>query len=167
MTSPQFQVAFKSSDRRWSLLVARRFVTACSGVLSVLRGEHVRFDGAIYVLVEGTKTSIEDVMGSIIVHPSVTTSVEAPPQQVLDECLNCGNIADEPYATCPACDFNEIAPCPHCETSVPRTSYLPDTGDISRCPQCSKRVRLRFADPMWTDDGYYVQPVVEVLKAET
>jgi hypothetical protein len=91
------------------------------------------------------------------------TVVEGPAG---DPCLRCGYIAGEqPPATCPNCGFVDTSPCPHCDQAVSRLAYLEHAGDVLECPNCHGHVRLRFNDPLLTEDGDYSQPVVVVESA--
>ena len=83
-----------------------------------------------------------------------------------DECMNCGNVAGPVRPTvCPNCQFRDISPCPICLQEVPRELYTRISGDLFRCPQCKKRVRLRFNSPMFLLNGDYHQPLVMVEEA--
>lgn len=83
----------------------------------------------------------------------------------VDECINCGNVAETPTAVCPNCDFREIAACPHCNVSVPRQRYVDIAEHLFTCPRCGTRVRLEYNEPVWDEHGYYRQPVILVLEA--
>jgi predicted RNA-binding Zn-ribbon protein involved in translation (DUF1610 family) len=81
------------------------------------------------------------------------------------ECINCGNYSD-PVTVCPNCGFRDISACPYCNQEIARLAYLPISGDLFRCPVCQHRARLGFHDPMFDSQGYYVQPLVIVERAE-
>ena len=82
------------------------------------------------------------------------------------ECVNCGNITPTLTTTCPNCRFRDIEACPHCNNEVPRTEYIPVSGDLFTCPVCHKRVRLNLQDPLFDGEGHYKQPLVLVTSAE-
>jgi hypothetical protein len=82
------------------------------------------------------------------------------------ECVNCGNITPEFVAECPACHFREIENCPHCNHDVARLAYIPKVGDLFQCPNCQRRVRLQFQDPLFDGNGDYKQPLIRVIVAE-
>lgn len=82
------------------------------------------------------------------------------------ECVNCGNITPELVTVCPTCHFRDIAPCPHGNHEVPRLEYTPIFGDLFKCPECDKRVRLQFQNPLFDGNGHYMQPLVLVVPAE-
>jgi hypothetical protein len=83
------------------------------------------------------------------------------------ECANCGNVAGPVLPTvCPTCKFRDISACPHCRQEIPRQSYLPVSGDLFKCPECHRRVRLRMIDPLFDSKGHYNQPLVVVDLAE-
>lgn len=88
-------------------------------------------------------------------------------QEIASEaCQNCGNIAGAILpAVCPNCKFRDISPCPTCEHDVPRQSYIRQTGNLFVCPQCHGRVRMRFNEPMFLEDGRYNEPLVIVEAA--
>ncbi len=82
-------------------------------------------------------------------------------------CQNCGNIVGPVLPTvCPNCYFRDISACPVCHDEVPRQSYMRIDGDLFRCPHCRGRVRLRFNEPMFVDEGAYNQPLIVVDQAE-
>lgn len=59
-------------------------------------------------------------------------------------CVRCGYAAG--FVTqCPSCGLRDIAPCPSCRNEVPREQYIPVSGDLFKCPKCTRRVRLKFA----------------------
>jgi hypothetical protein len=84
-------------------------------------------------------------------------------EQAGPACMNCGNIAGpiQPVE-CPVCHFRDIDDCPYCDTPIPRQQYVPISGDLFSCPQCSNRVRLRLRDPLFMPNGDYYQPLVMV-----
>lgn len=89
------------------------------------------------------------------------------PGEVGPACDNCGNIAGPVLPTiCPTCSFRNISACPYCNHEVARQSYVPISGDLFTCPECERRVRLRFNDPLFNSSGYYNQPLVLVERAE-
>jgi hypothetical protein len=83
------------------------------------------------------------------------------------ECVNCGNVPNQPVAVCPVCGFQDIEPCPYCETEVARLDYIPISGGLFKCPipNCGRRVRLRLNDIIDTN-GQIGQPLVHVSPAE-
>lgn len=93
--------------------------------------------------------------------------VEERPEPKGEACANCGNIAGDYIPTvCPTCNFRDISPCPICGKEVSRQLYIKDMGDIFKCPECKNRVRLRFNDPLFKQDGTYNQPLVVVTDAK-
>jgi hypothetical protein len=83
------------------------------------------------------------------------------------ECTNCGNIAGLVLPTvCPTCGFRDISACPFCREEIARQSYIPVSGDLFKCPQCDRQVRLRMIDPLFDSEGHYNQPLVVVDHAE-
>jgi hypothetical protein len=158
-----FQVWFRATDRRRSLLAARRFVNALAGGVTLERGENVRLDGAVYVTVYGQEASVNLALQEVDMDDVVC---DADPTVAFDgiECVNCGNRADGPFVRCPACEFVEISACPNCGTSNPRSSYPSAEGDLLRCPACDARVRLAYHDPMWQEDGRYSEPLIHVRR---
>lgn len=98
-------------------------------------------------------------------HSRVRTEIVT--EQAGPECANCGNVAGPVLPTvCPNCRFRDIAACPYCSHGVPRQNYLPITGDLFECPDCSGRVRLRMNDPMFNSQGNYNEPLVVVEPVE-
>lgn len=80
-----------------------------------------------------------------------------------EACANCGNIVGGPIpSVCPTCGFRDISQCPHCSTDVSRQAYVPDAGNLFRCPNCKLRVRLCFNNPLLKADGTYSEPLVIV-----
>lgn len=126
------------------------------------RHEHVRKDGRVYIDAKSSEDVARAVVGAV-----VTAAVDYEPAETrqIDECLNCGNIADLPSAVCPNCEYRDIAPCPSCRHDVARQEYEDVHGDISRCPKCHTRVRMSLCDPMWLPNGLLNQPAVIVVQA--
>jgi hypothetical protein len=93
-------------------------------------------------------------------------SIEVVAEAAGVECVNCGHLAPELTTICPSCSFRDVAPCPACQTEVPRLAYVPIAGDLFQCPSCQHRVRLAFADPLFDQNGQYHQPLVHVTLAE-
>jgi hypothetical protein len=83
----------------------------------------------------------------------------------LDECLVCGNVADEPCAVCPNCGFREIEPCPNCGAQIARMRYTRAEPGWHRCPSCHTRVILSYNEPIWRPEGGYREPIVLVNPA--
>lgn len=164
MSEGMFDVSFVAEDRRKSLVAARKFVNALVGAVSLERGENVRADGAIYVLVHGDADTINVLLLGVAAQGVVVEVTPAVASEGV-ECVNCGNISDHPFTRCPACHFHEVAPCPSCGTESARTAYLPAEGTLQSCPRCHTRVRLTYADPMTTTEGYYSQPLILVERA--
>jgi hypothetical protein len=82
-------------------------------------------------------------------------------------CQNCGNVVGAVLPTvCPNCHFRDISACPVCHEEIPRQTYTRIGGELFRCLSCHSRVRLRFNEPMFVDDGAYNQPLVMVEQAE-
>jgi hypothetical protein len=89
--------------------------------------------------------------------------VTEPTEDTGPPCQNCGNIAGAVLPTeCPNCGFRDISPCPICHHEVSRQLYIPISGDLFRCPNCQNRVRFRFNDPMFLQDGSYNQPLIVI-----
>jgi hypothetical protein len=82
------------------------------------------------------------------------------------ECVNCGDIMAELLPVCPNCNFRDIDPCPYCNNDIARLAYIAVTGDVFRCPACSRLVRFSFHDPLFDPTGHYNQPLVRVNPAE-
>jgi hypothetical protein len=155
----QRRISFTGQSRAQALLAARKRLTQFPAGIRVLRTENVRADGRIYVVVDGD----ESVLASLPEDDS--SQIENCSFETLEseECPNCGNVPDKPLAICPACQFKEIAPCPQCSQLIPRTSYISVTSELCRCPSCDTPVRLKFADPLFSEDGHYTQPLIRVL----
>ena len=81
------------------------------------------------------------------------------------ECVNCGNITPKLTTICPNCSFRDIEPCPYCGAEIPRLEYKPVSGNFE-CPNCHKKVRFQFQDPLFDEQGYYREPLVLVITAE-
>lgn len=159
-----FEVSFLGNDRRYSLLAARKFVNAITGAVSIVRGENVRRDGAVFVVVHGEEADVRvSLMGKEVEGVAVLIVPTAASEGI--ECVNCGNRTDGPFVRCPACEFREIGPCPVCGNEVPRTEYPGAEAELLRCPKCSTRVRLVYADPAWTAEGFYAEPLIRVERA--
>ncbi|HLN32797.1 MAG TPA: hypothetical protein VK395_34020 [Gemmataceae bacterium] len=92
--------------------------------------------------------------------------VEVVQEAAGTECVNCGNIAPELFTVCPTCGFRDIDPCPYCNNEVRRLEYIPESGDLFKCPKCKHRVRFQFNDPLFDASGHYNQPLVRVGPAE-
>ena len=82
------------------------------------------------------------------------------------ECVNCGFIAPDLVTVCPKCHFRDIDRCPYCNNETARLAYTSVGGDVFKCPNCGRRVRFQFADPLLDDRGNYNQPLVRVNPAE-
>jgi hypothetical protein len=143
----------------------RNAVTLIDGLKSMTNaGQHTAADGRLffYVTLEtGAYKPLVDATGLAGAYIDELQSIPS-----IDECLNCGNVADAPVAVCPNCHFREIAPCPFCGTDVAREAYVGSGNDLFACPACAKKVRLIFADPVWNAQGKYNEPVVLVRKAQ-
>lgn len=157
MAPKLWMVEFDYEELRESLLNARKFLNALPETASVERHENVAIAGFVYVRVAADRTSIDEAGLHLCTGVSLAAVGAAA-----EECLNCGNVADRQHAVCPACQHREIAPCPKCGTDVPRTEYVPAEGNLVHCPHCRTRVRLRWAAPLWTESGFYVEPIIHV-----
>ena len=82
------------------------------------------------------------------------------------ECASCGNISPELVTVCPTCNFRDIDPCPYCNNEIPRLAYLPESGNLFKCPNCHHRVRFQFHDPLFAPNGHYNEPLIRVTQAE-
>jgi hypothetical protein len=82
------------------------------------------------------------------------------------ECLNCGNISPDLVTVCPNCQFRDIDKCPYCLHEVARLSYITICGDVFKCPNCHRRVRFQFHDPLFDANGQYNQPLILVNPTE-
>lgn len=153
-------------EKKDALIAARRVRNRLemSGAKQV-RGEFVRSDGRVYVDVdESSMLPKEDIEGEAYGAASLTFETLTSLGNV-DECPNCGNVSDEPLTCCPNCGFREISPCPQCDQEIPRVQYLAAGGSLFQCPKCRAKVRLRYNEPIWREDGSYSQPVVIVTHA--
>ncbi|MDX9724038.1 MAG: hypothetical protein RBU37_25035 [Myxococcota bacterium] len=154
----------KSGTRQELLLAARHLVNQLVAEGYALhRGEHFRRNGGVYFeLDENAKlTAIAERVAQL--EPDARVEL-ATSRTEDDACANCGNIADEPIVTCPACAHREIDPCPHCGNEVPREHYIPVAGTLVVCPKCRTRVRLELSDPLWREDGLLAEPIVHVYR---
>ncbi|MEX1223336.1 MAG: hypothetical protein WEA31_02200 [Pirellulales bacterium] len=96
-----------------------------------------------------------------------SVEIEHSPGSPGEACQNCGNISGRVLPTvCPNCQFRDISSCPVCATEVPRRNYLREGGSLFCCPHCGNRVRLRYNDPMFLNDGSFNQPLVVVDAVE-
>lgn len=156
------RISFRHVDKRKMLLHARRaFNAILAQNLEMPRHEHIRTDGRSYIDVDASQEAVEAAIGETDVGD---VEYEDATLSAVDECLNCGNVADKPFCKCPSCGHVEIAPCAYCGENVPRLEYRDAEGELSRCPRCGERVRMAFKDPLWRDDGTLNEPVVEVRK---
>jgi hypothetical protein len=150
-----------------ALASATQFETALgktNGVLSRSRaGEHTAESGRLFFYVTVEDDAQQGVTVGATNIGARVEELDAIPQ--IDECLNCGNVADKPLAVCPNCHFREIASCPNCGNGVPRVAYVEVAGDLFACPVCNTHVRLVYADPLWNEDGKYNEPPVRVVEA--
>jgi hypothetical protein len=149
-----------------ALASATKFEVALAGTKGVLSrsraGEHTAEGGRLFFYVtldDDAQQAVGDEAANI---GAQVEELGAIPK--VDECLNCGNVADKPLAVCPNCHFREIAACPHCGTDVPRVTYVEAAGDLFSCPACNTHVRLVYADPLWNQDGKYSEPPVRVVE---
>lgn len=150
------------------LLVARRIRLGLEAKgAETLKGEYVRNDGRLYLDVEAPSQLLElRHLSELAADEGIEIAVEevqATPE--VEECLNCGNVPEAPFAVCANCGFREISPCPHCHTDVSRTAYTTAGSGIFQCPVCHTRVRLAYNEPIWRDDGRYNEPAVVVTMA--
>lgn len=163
-----------TGDRAGDLLVAasvRRALWASSRVGidpdNPLRGTHRDGDGSAYF--EFFTDFTEDEACRVLTASGHADRVnlrrvEGP---LGPACQNCGNIVGPVLPTvCPNCHFRDVSACPACHEETPRQSYRPIGGDLFRCPSCHDKVRLRFNDPMFLDDGAYNQPLIVVEQME-
>jgi hypothetical protein len=80
-------------------------------------------------------------------------------------CVRCGFPGG--YVTeCPNCGLRDIDPCPNCRHPVARQRYIPVGGDLFRCPDCGRRVRLQLNPDLCRADGSFNEPVVLVQDAQ-
>jgi hypothetical protein len=163
--SGHWRISFNADERRKALVASRRVRNALPETVEVIQGENVLVGGGIYLEVHGERSSIDVACASVNTHGVNVEIAESSAGNLADECINCGNIPDKPFSECPACGFTEISACPFCSAEVPRQMYEAVRGNLCKCPNCGTRVRLRYADPLYDNDGYYVQPVVVVEEA--
>ncbi len=151
-------------DALMSAVLYEQTLLDAPGVQSITRaGQHTAADGRLFFYV-----SVDDDAKGALVEAATDVGAaiaELPLLPKVDECLNCGNVADKPVAVCPNCNFREISPCPSCKTDVARQDYVDVPGDLFACPFCRAHVRLRYADPIWDKEGKYNEPVV-IVKQE-
>ncbi len=131
-----------------------------------IHGTHRNSDGKAYF--EFVTDHIKEVERVLNEHDKAKrVALSYPRFKPGSECVNCGNIAGSVTpAVCPNCGFREISACPYCAANVPRESYIDVAGDLQKCPDCKRRVRFKFADPLFKRDGTYQQPLVDVEKVE-
>ena len=152
------RISFSSIDRRVALLEARKSFNALAfSKIDMPRHEHVRKDRRVYIDASASESDVRAVLGSIVGDNATYESAEL---SALDECANCGNVADAPSAVCPNCDYREIAKCPNCGSDVARQEYTDLPGDLCDCPKCGQHLRMRFNEPLWNQDGTLNQPAV-------
>ena len=83
----------------------------------------------------------------------------------MSECPRCtAPMTDEDYL-CPRCEFQVIEPCPNCHECIPLEAYEEEDGILWVCPSCHIRLRARYAEPMTTDEGDLVEPLVRLRPA--
>lgn len=161
------RIRLRSQAKADALRTAARFeatLTHADGVMSRTKaGQHTAENGQLFFYVTVEDDAVQTVGDEARNIGGTVEELEAVPQ--VDECLNCGNVADEPLAICPNCHFCEISPCPRCGTNIARVAYRTVEGDLFSCPKCDAHVRLTYVEPLWDDDGRYNQPVVVVTEA--
>lgn len=139
-------------------------ISRIDGLESITRvGQHTATDGRLFFY-----ASLEEAAGERVRTATVNADAELLELQqfpVVDECLSCGNVSDEPVAVCPNCHFREVDACPSCQRDVPREAYTVVAGDVFACPRCQAQVRMRFAEPLWLANGNYNEPVVRLTLA--
>jgi hypothetical protein len=83
----------------------------------------------------------------------------------MSECPRCSaNLTVEDFR-CPRCRFQVVDECPYCHTAVPLDAYQTEGVNLWRCPSCQSQVRARYAEPMITDRGDFVEPLVRLKLA--
>lgn len=171
----RIRIVVKSQpDRKEDLRIAGRARSAIYDALPVhpdpdypLQSVHRNVHGRAFLEVSGaSRKEVEDVLAKSGLSESVVVSETDEP--LGEECANCGNIAGPVLPTvCPNCGFRDISPYPYDDLGdkeVPRKSYVKDQGDVFRCLETNRRVRLRFNEPLVKEDGTYNQPLVVVEK---
>ncbi len=161
------RITIQAEQKRDALLAARRIrsVLERAGARGV-HGEYVRNDGRLYLEVPAaTRLPGEKELGEAAGEAITVTREDVVARPAVNECLNCGNIPEAPFAVCPNCGFREISACPSCGTDVSRTQYIAAGGSLFQCPSCRTRVRLAYNEPLWRDDGHYNEPAVIVTVA--
>lgn len=150
-----------------ALVSAARYETTLGGVQGVLSatkaGQHTADGGRLFFYV-----TVEDDVQQVVTESATNIGAEVEELDALpqiDECLNCGNVADKSLAVCPNCHFREIAACPHCGNDVARVAYVEVAADLFSCPVCRTHVRLDYADPLFDEHGRYNEPPVRVEEA--
>lgn len=161
------RVKLAAEPKAQALVTAARYEVTLAetpGVLLRTRaGQHTAEGGRLFFYV-----TIEDGVQQAVVQAATDLGAEVEELEAIpriDECLNCGNVADKHLAVCPNCHFREIASCPHCGTDVARVAYAEIGTDLFACPVCNTHVRLVYADPLWDEQGKYSEPPVLVEEA--
>lgn len=174
---PDFQVLIPAQgDRKRTLRAALRArlhlqerLGAAIGETS-LRGVHWLEPDRAYFEFRGISRDIfENALQDLRVENAAITGivVSTATENKGDPCLNCGNIAGGTTPPiCPSCNFQEISQCPYCSQLSSRNAYTNAEGKLLRCPNCRRRVRMRFNDPLFTSKGDYRPPVVVVERPE-
>jgi hypothetical protein len=169
MDAPFTRITIQAPEKRAALLTARKIRRALERAgTQILRGEYVRNDGDLYIDVPASPCFLDEKKLVEVAGDATTVSLEeVTAHSVVDECLNCGNVPEAPFAVCMNCGFREISACPNCGTDVPRSQYVAMGGNLFQCPipTCQARVRLAFNEPLWRDDGHYNEPTIIVTIA--
>jgi len=66
---------------------------------------------------------------------------------------------------CPRCTFQVVDACPQCHRKISIDAYQEVTSDLWACPACRSHIRARYAEPMITDRGDLVEPLVRLTLA--
>jgi uncharacterized CHY-type Zn-finger protein len=83
----------------------------------------------------------------------------------MSECPRCSANLTVNDFRCPRCHFQVVDACPSCRREVPIDAYQSVVPDLWTCPKCQSRLRARYADPMITDQGDFVEPLVRLTLA--
>lgn len=63
---------------------------------------------------------------------------------------------------CPRCRFQILEPCPSCHHEIAIEAYVSVKPNLWQCPQCNSKIYAAYADPMTTDEGEFVEPLVHL-----
>jgi hypothetical protein len=152
----------QEDDRVKALQAARRLerdLAGIEGAVSVTRaGQHMSSDSRLFFYFRVARSAVDSLRDIAAAHNASLVPLPAVPR--VDDCPNCGNVAEKSVAVCPTCKFREISACPICHKDSGRQEYRGERSDSQTCPRCGGAVALEYNPTIWLKDGRFNQPIV-------